>query len=126
MMSVLGKSAAGSLTGYRKYYEPRKRSMAGQSSRSVPGGVMSQVEVAMAVSDEGFEPQFDVAAELLARSQPDAAWSDRPRVLVEVEDSTRLQEILRRAGEAFGFNPVLGDPMDGGFSYICKFYTGDE
>src|SRR5215212_3558907 len=80
----------------------------------------------MAVSDEGFEPQFDVAAELLARSQPDAAWSDRPRVLVEVEDSTRLQEILRRAGEAFGFNPVLGDPMDGGFSYICKFYTGDE
>ena len=87
---------------------------------------MSQVEVAMAVSDEGFEPQFDVAAELLARSQPDAAWSDRPRVLVEVEDSTRLQEILRRAGEAFGFNPVLGDPMDGGFSYICKFYTGDE
>jgi hypothetical protein len=87
---------------------------------------MPEVEVATAVSDEGFEPQFYVAAELMKRSQPDVAWSDRPRVLVEVQDSTRLQEILRRAGKVFGFNPVLGDPSDGEFSYICKFYTGDK
>jgi hypothetical protein len=87
---------------------------------------MPQVEVAMTVSDQDGEPQFDVAAELLARSQPNAAWSDRPRVLVRVEASTRLQEILRRAGEAFGFNPLLGDPAAGDFAYICRFYTGED
>ena len=87
---------------------------------------MSYVEVATRLTDEEWEPLFPVPSNILERSRPDTAWADRPRVSIQVEDGTALQEILRRAGAAFGFEPELGDPANGEFSYLGVFHTSDE